>query len=86
MKTTTATNLRKELFGILKKASHSIPTRVTSRTGDAVVLSYDQYQSLQGKKKKRARGKGLQPLVDGKILKPLGEKAEAEVMRYMGIK
>lgn len=86
MKKTTATNLRKELFGVLKKASHSIPTHVTSRTGDAVILSYDQYQSLRGKGKKRVRGKGLQPLVEGKILKPLNEKAEDEVMRYMGIK
>lgn len=86
MKVTTPTNLRKELFGVLKKASHSIPTRVTSRKGDAIILSYDQYRSLKGKKKKRIRGKGLQPLVEGKILRPLNEKAEEEVMRYMGIK
>lgn len=85
MQKTTATSLRKDLFGILEKAVREIPTRIQYKKGNAVLLSYNQYLRLKGKKIKPARRKGLQPLMAGKILKPLDEKAEEELMRYMGL-
>lgn len=83
MRTTTATSLRKELFGILEKAIHAIPTRVRYKKGNAVILSYEQYLNL--KHKKKARGKSLLPLVSGKIRKPLNESSEEELIRYLGL-
>jgi len=90
MNTTTPTSLRKELFRVIKAAARSIPTRIRYKKGDAVILSYQQYLALtQNRKLKRSKmkrsGKSLKPLLSGKILKPLNEKAEKELMHYMGL-
>lgn len=85
MKTTTATSLRKELFGVLERAVHSIPTRVRYKKKDAVIISYEQYKSLRHKKKPLKGKKRLVSLVRGRILKPLDESADEELMRYMGL-
>lgn len=84
MKSTNATSLRKELFGAIEKAVHSIPTRIRSRKGDAIILSYRQYLSLKGQKNK-THSTGLRPLVQGKVVKPLNERTEEELLRYMGL-
>lgn len=85
MKSTTATSLRKQLFGVLERTTHSTPTRIRYKKGDAVLMSYRHYQALRQRKKPLTARTGLHPLVDGKIVKPLNEQAEAELMRYMGL-
>ena len=84
MKITTATSLRKELFGVLDKAIHSIPTRIRYKKKDAVIISYEQYQSLRHKNPLKGK-KRLVPLVRGRIIKPLDESADEELMRYIGL-
>lgn len=89
MKSTTATSLRKELFGALERALRSQPTRIRYKKGDAILLSYRQYQAWQRRRplpKRASRGRRtLAPLIEGKIRKPLDSHAEAELMRYMGL-
>ncbi len=87
MKTTTPTSLRKDLFQVMKSATRFVPTRIRYKKGDAILLSYQQYLTLTQKKKSKfkKKEKGLQPLLSGKILKPLNEKAEKALMRYMGL-
>lgn len=85
MKTTTATSLRKELFNVLERAIHAVPTRIHYKKKDAIVLSYERYLALGGRLKKPRHSKTLQPLIPGRILKALDEKSEKEVMRYMGL-
>lgn len=84
MKTTTATSLRKELFRVLERAAHAVPTRVHYKKGDAVILSYNQYRALRGKKKGR-KSKILSHLIPGKIKKPLNKKADLELLDYVGL-
>ena len=81
----TATNLRKELFGVLEKALQATPTKIHYKKGDAIVVSYQQYQALKRARKGMKKGKGLRALVPGKIRKPLNEKAGEELMQYMGL-
>ena len=85
MKFTTATTLRKELFGVLERAARSIPTRIRYKKGDAVLLSYSQYEAIKRNKRRPKNPKKLQPLLSGKIRKPLNQKAEEELMQYMGL-
>lgn len=86
MKTTTATTLRKHLFGILDQATRSIPTRIRYKKRSAILLSTEQYEALKGRRRRPPKGrKKLQPLMAGKIRKPLNDQAEEELMRYMGL-
>ena len=85
MKSTTATSLRKDLFGALKRAAHAVPTRIRYKKGEAVLLSYAQYRALRSRKKRSSRAGGLKPLLSGKILKPLDHGAEEELIRYIGL-
>ncbi len=85
MKSTTATSLRKQLFGVLERVTRSTPTRIRYKKGDAVLMSYRQYQALQRHRKPLKGRNVLRPLIDGTIVKPLNEDAEAELMRYMGL-
>ena len=82
---TTATNLRKDLFRVLEAAMHAIPTRIRYKKDDAVILSYSHYQSLFGKKNKKSQRKKLLPPLKGTIHSPLNEKAEIELMKYLGL-
>lgn len=85
MRTTTATAARKELFGVLEKAVKFIPTRIKYKKGNAVILAYDQYLALKKRKKDKKSSRELRPLLSGRILKPLNERAEEELVRYMGL-
>ncbi len=85
MRSTTATSLRKELFGVIEKAAHFIPTRVRHKKGDTIILSYHQYLALRGKKKRAGSGR-LGPLVRGRITGELNERTEKMLLRYMGLK
>lgn len=86
MKSTTATNLRKDLFSVIEKASQLVPTRIRYRKGDAVILSYKQYSALKERKPHPARGsRTLNPLVKGRIIGKLNEKSDKAVMKYMRI-
>ncbi len=87
MYSTTPTTLRKELFKVIKAAARFVPTRIRYKKGDAVILSYQQYLALTQKKKLKIKkkSKGLKPLLSGKIKKPLNERAEKELMHYMGL-
>ena len=90
LKEITPTSLRKNLFQVLKKTPKSSPTRVHYKEGDSVILSYEEYLRLKsqknfsGRKGKKSSQK-LKSLVSGKILKPLNQKAEEELLDYMGI-
>ncbi len=47
MTTLTATNARQHLFDILKKSVKAhVPIRITSKSGDAVLISEEDYESL----------------------------------------
>lgn len=85
MKITTATALRKRLFGALAQANRSQPTRIRSKRGDAVLMSYRQYQALRQQKKPSRKRQALQPLIPGKIRQALDTRADEAVMRYMGL-
>jgi hypothetical protein len=78
----TATALRKSLFRVLMEVARSVPKRIRYRGGDAILLSYRQYLALRKRKKPSSR---LQALMPGKILKPLNQEAEKELLDYMGI-
>lgn len=82
MQVITATALRKSLFRVLMGVARSMPARIRYRGGDAILLSYEQYLALRKKKKRLHQ---LQPLVQGKILKPLNEESEKQLLDYMGI-
>lgn len=84
MKTLTATALRKNLFQVLANASRSLPTRIRYKKGVAVITSYRQYLA-KFKKNTPKKAMGLVPLVPGRVIKPLGEQAETELLRYMRI-
>lgn len=47
MRTVTATSARQDLFNVIKRSikTHQ-PTRITSRAGDAVLLSKEDFESL----------------------------------------
>ena len=84
MKTITATALRQNLFQVLAKASRSQPTRIRYKKGEAIITSYRQYMA-KSQKGTLKRGKGLEPLIRGKVVKPLGEQAKTELLRYIRI-
>ena len=84
MRELTATSFRQHLFSVLEDAAKSLPTRIHYKKGDSVLLPYHSYLALTQKDKKPSRG--LTPLIPGKILKPLDEGAEQELLDYMGIK
>ena len=47
MTTLTATNARQNLFDVLKRTVKGhVPIRITSKTGDVVLLSQDDYEGL----------------------------------------
>lgn len=85
MRSTSTTSLRKELFGVIEKAAHSIPTRVRHKKGDAVILSYRQYLAMKGKKKQARTGR-LKPMMKGRINGALNGQSEKKLLRYMGLK
>ncbi len=85
MQITNPTTLRKNLFKVLADAAHAIPTRVQQKAGDAVIISYSQYVVLKNSKIKVKKSKKLEPLMPGKILKPLDETADTELMKYMDL-
>ena len=84
MQKITATALRKNLFKVLDNSIKGGTTQVVHKKGDSIVLSYRYYQNLL--RKRREGCKKLIPLVEGKIVKPLDEKSERELLKYMGIK
>lgn len=93
MREMPATTFRKSLFRVLADVSRAIPARIRYKKGDAVILSYEQYRNLLQKKGGRSSARGkvgkrphkLKPLIKGMILKPLGEEADEELRRYIGI-
>lgn len=85
MKEMTATSLRKELFRALAASARSVPTRIRYKKGDSVLLSYAHYLRLIGKPAKMGSSRTMGPLMEGKILKPLDQEADAELMDYMGL-
>lgn len=84
MKTTTATNFRKDLFNILEASARGSATQILYKKGDSIILSLRYFQNLL--KRDRKTGKKLKPLVEGKILKSLDEKTDRDLAEYMGFK
>ena len=71
---------------MLDWARHAIPTRIRHKDGDAVVLSYEQYQRLLAKSPKSKKDQhDLVPLLRGKILKPLDESTDKALLDHMGL-
>lgn len=91
LKEISATTLRQNLFGVLKKSPKAAPTRVKYKKGDSVILSYDQYFQLTKstsniRTRKSKISKKLEPLIEGKMLKPLNAKTESDLLKHLGIK
>lgn len=84
MKTTTATDFRKNLFNILEASARGETTQILYKKGDSIVLSLRFFQNLLNRERKT--DKKLRPLIEGKILKPLDEQADQNLVEYMGIK
>lgn len=85
MKQITATKLRINLFKALRDASHSRPTKIRYKKGDAVVISFADYVRLK-LGTKSSKDKSARIRLKGRIVKPLGEDSDVELLKYMGIK
>ncbi|MBI4236998.1 MAG: hypothetical protein HY696_01105 [Deltaproteobacteria bacterium] len=86
MKTITATALCQRLFRVLDQATRTIPTRVRYKMRDAVILGDAQYRALTTRRKSpAARGRGLRPLIAGRIREPLDEQTDAALRGYLGV-
>lgn len=86
MKQITATKLRAELFKTLRDAARNLPTKITYKNGNAVIISFEDYVRLKlGVKSIKGKSAGSVKL-KGRINEPLGEQSEESLLKYMGIK
>lgn len=88
MREISSTKLRQYLFRTLAEVAHSLPVLIHYKKGDSVIISYEQYQSLTKNKnqhKQAKQTKKLEPLVKGKICKPLGKEADQELLSYLNL-